>query len=88
MREEARHVRNAWFLRNPGRRSIPPREWGAVAGRLFLRTAERAGTVYRAMQCRLFHAGRPLPATEKGTPAEWCMTVLALLLLLTLRCRL
>lgn len=88
MMEEARNVMNAYFLRNPSRRTVPLHDWGALVGRLFLRTVERAGAVYRAMQCRLFHAGRPLPAAAKGSPAEWGGTVIALLFLLILRCSL
>lgn len=88
MMEEARNVKDAYFLRNPRSGTIPLHDWGALVGRLFLRTVERAGAIYRAMQCRLFHAGRPLPAAAKSSPAEWGGTVIALLFLLILRCSL
>lgn len=72
--EEARNLANGYFLRNPACRIIPVHDWGMLAGRLFLRSVERANAVYRAMQCRLFHAGNPLLAAANGSPAEWSVT--------------
>ena len=69
--EEAKNLANGYFLRNPGCRVIPVREWGMLCGRLFLRSVERADAVYRAMQCRLFHAGEALPVGERGSLWEW-----------------
>ena len=74
--EEARKLANGYFLRNPGCRIIPVRDWGMLCGRLFLRSVERADAVYRAMQCRLFHAGKPLEPGEAGSFAEWSICVL------------
>lgn len=68
---EAKNMTTAYLLRNPGRRMVPLRDWGALVGSLFLRTVARADAVYRAMQCRLFHAGNPLPAASGGSPREW-----------------
>lgn len=81
--EEARLIAHAYLLRNPGCRVIPVRDWGHVAGQLFVRCVFRADAVYQAMQCRLFHAGRPLSKGEAGTRDEWiaCLTLFLLLLL-------
>ena len=69
--EEAVNLRNAYFLRNPGCRVIPVREWGVLTGRLFIKSVERADAVYAAMQCRLFRAGAPLRAGRQGSRSEW-----------------
>lgn len=74
--EEAQHVTDAYFLRNPACRIVPVRDWGALVGRLFLRSAERATEVYRAMQCRLFRADAPLPPAANGMITEWIGVVL------------
>ncbi|MDO4551333.1 MAG: cobalt ECF transporter T component CbiQ [Planctomycetia bacterium] len=83
--EESRNVVQAYFLRNPECRIIPYRDWGNVVGRLFLRTVERAGAIYRAMQCRLFHAGNPLSAAASGSLKEWVEASFLMLLLFILR---
>lgn len=72
--EEARNSATAYFLRSPGRRAIPVGDWGKVAGRLFVRSFERANAVYRSMQCRLFDARAPLPATRRATASDWAGT--------------
>lgn len=69
--EEAVNMRNAYFLRNPDCRVIPVREWGTLTGRLFIRSVERADSVYAAMQCRLFRAGAPLRSGRQGSWNEW-----------------
>ncbi len=74
--EEAVNLRNAYFLRNPGCRVIPVREWGVLTGRLFIKSVERADAVYAAMQCRLFRAGAPLRAGRQGSWNEWAGFVL------------
>ena len=56
-----------------------------ICGRLFLRSVERAEGVYRAMQCRLFHAGERLPPGEAGTPLEWGIGVLLFAVLCAVR---
>lgn len=83
--EEARTLACGCFLRNPSCRILPVRDWGMLCGRLFLRSVERAEAVYRAMQCRLFRAGEPLPAGETGSAAEWCGCLLLFSLLGFLR---
>ena len=83
--EEARNLCNACLLRNPGCRIVPVRDWSTLCGRLFLRSVERANAVYRAMQCRLFHAGEPLPPGETGTAGEWCGVGALLLVFVFLR---
>ena len=83
--EEARNLCNACLLRNPGCRIVPVRDWGTLCGRLFLRSVERANAVYRAMQCRLFHAGEPFPPGETGTAGEWCGVGAFLLVFVFLR---
>lgn len=83
--EEARNTTNAYFLRNPARRIVPLSDWGSLIGRLFLRTVERAESVWKAMQCRLFHAGRPLPAASGSSWREWIGTVFAIIALFILR---
>lgn len=82
---EAGNMRNACFMRNPECRIIPLREWGNLAGRLFIKSTVHADAVYAAMQCRLFHAGKPLPARGKGSPLEWCIVILLSVLLCFLR---
>lgn len=74
--EEAVSMRNAYFLRNPGCRVIPLREWGSLTGRLFIKSVERADAVYAAMQCRLFRAGAPLRSGRQGGWREWTGFVL------------
>ncbi len=69
--EETGNSVTAYFLRNPGRRTIPVRDWGKVAGRLFMRSFERSNAVYRSMQCRLFDARAPLPAARRAAAAQW-----------------
>lgn len=83
--EEARNVSNAYFLRNPECRIVPLRDWGPLVGRLFLRTVDRANAVWRAMQCRLFHAGNPLPSTAGSSWTEWLGTAASVAVLLALR---
>ncbi len=83
--EEAGNLSHAYFLRNPGCRILPARDWGMICGRLFLRSVERAEGVYRAMQCRLFHAGERLPPGEAGTPLEWGIGVLLFAVLCAVR---
>ena len=83
--QEARNMRNACFMRNPECRITPLREWGNLAGRLFIKSAVHADAVHAAMQCRLFHAGKPLPARGKGSPLEWCIIILLSVLLCLLR---
>ncbi len=83
--EEARNLANGYFLRNPGCRLIPVRDWGMLCGRLFLRSVERADAVYRAMQCRLFRAGDPLPAGRAGSGVEWTICLLLFGILCALR---
>ncbi|MDD3155416.1 MAG: energy-coupling factor transporter transmembrane component T [Victivallaceae bacterium] len=61
----------AYHLRNPRCRRIPVKDFGMLAGQLFLRTNERAEGIYAAMQCRLFHAGRGLSRGRAGTMREW-----------------
>ena len=78
--EEARNLSHGYFLRTPGSRHLPVRDWGMLFGRLFLRSVERANAVYQAMQCRLFHAGKPLERSGTGSCGEWsaCLLVLGL----------
>ena len=76
--EEARNLSHGYFLRNPGCRILPAHDWGMLCGRLFLRSVERAGAVYQAMQCRLFHAGKPLEKSGLGSVGEWCICLPAL----------
>ncbi len=83
--EEARNVSNAYFLRNPECRLVPLRDWGPLVGRLFLRSVERSNAVWRAMQCRLFHAGNPLPSTSGSSWAEWLGTAASIGILFVLR---
>lgn len=82
---EARLVAHAYLLRNPGRSVIPMRDWGRVAGQLFVRCMVRADAVYHAMQCRLFHAGKPLPGNELGSLKEWGVCLVLLFILSVLR---
>ena len=83
--EEARNLVNGYLLRNPGCRIVPVRDWGMLCGRLFLRSVDRADAVDRAMQCRLFLAGEPLPPGEAGSAAQWCGCIFAFSLLCVLR---
>lgn len=69
--QETRSAIYAYRLRRPGRRLIPVGDWSKIAGRLFLRSVERAEAVHRAMRCRLFHAGNPLPAAGSAPASEW-----------------
>ncbi len=82
--EEARDLADAYFLRNPACRIVPVRDWGMLAGRLFLRSVARGNAVYRAMQCRLFNAGRPLAKSARGSFGEWsvCLPILGFFCLL------
>ncbi len=82
---EARGMANAYRLRNAGCGFIPMRDWGMLCGCLFLRSVGRADAVYKSMQCRLFHAGRPLTAAADGTFGEWCSAAVWFVLLLVLR---
>ncbi len=84
--EEARNASNAYFLRNPHRKRIPVRDWGALIGRLFLRTVQRANAVHAAMQCRLFRLDAPLPRCAAGGVAEWTGVLLLLSFLVCARC--
>lgn len=83
--EEAHTMKNSYLLRNPQSRVIPFRDWGILIGRLFLRSVKRAEEIYQAMQCRLFHAGRPLKAASPGTTGEWSMTFLFILIFAAMR---
>ncbi|MEA4863269.1 MAG: energy-coupling factor transporter transmembrane component T [Victivallaceae bacterium] len=69
--EEAGNSATAYFLRNPGRRTIQVRDWGKFAGRLFTRAFERSEAIYRSMQCRLFDARAPLAAARRAGAAQW-----------------
>jgi len=83
---EAASMKTAYFLRNPECRHIPVQDWGHLTGHLFLRTVERSEAVYRAMQCRLFHAGTPLPRSRAASGPERMMAVSTAVLLIFLRC--
>lgn len=82
---EAGRLADAYRLRNPAARGIPVRDWGMLFGRLFLRTVGRGDAVYRAMQCRLFRAGAPLPRGEFGSAGAWCVCCVPVALAAALR---
>lgn len=83
--DEARKMTEAYFLRAPGRKTIPVRDWGKLAGSLFLRSASRARRIYSAMQCRLFHAGKARNSTRANECAgDWAgVFFLTVILMLT-----
>lgn len=83
--KEARNLSHGYFLRNPQCRIIPAHDWGMLCGRLFLRSVERAGAIYQAMQCRLFHAGKPIEKSGLGSFSEWCVCLPALFFFSILR---
>jgi cobalt/nickel transport system permease protein len=51
---EAASMMTAYFLRAPGRKGIRMKDMGSFLGQLILRSVDRAGRVYRSMQCRGF----------------------------------
>lgn len=71
--EEAARTARAHNLRAPDAGGIPPRAWGSLAGRLLLRTYDRAQRIHQAMICRGFTGEiRPLrPAEMKAGDAAF-----------------
>lgn len=82
---EAGNLVVAYTVRS-GRRMIPVRDWGELMGRLFLRSVDHATSIYHAMQCRLFHAGRGLQKSSPGSILEWFWVSFSLLVLVAMRC--
>ncbi|MDO4630399.1 MAG: energy-coupling factor transporter transmembrane component T [Planctomycetia bacterium] len=76
--EEALHITNAYFMRNPDCKLIPMRDWGTLTGQLFIRTVRRGNAIYAAMQCRLFSARAPISEAQRPRKRDWCVTVLLL----------
>ena len=77
--EEALHITNAYHLRNPECRLIPVRDWGQLAGQLFIRTVRRGNGVYAAMQCRLFSARKVVSEVRRTRTREWLVVFVLLL---------
>jgi len=77
--EEAQRVTSAYRLRNPECGLIPMRDWGQLAGQLFIRTVRRGNAVYAAMQCRLFSARTPVSEAQRARKREWGVVLLLLL---------
>ena len=77
--EEALHITNAYHLRNPECRMIPVRDWGKLAGQLFIRTVRRGNGVYAAMQCRLFSARTVISEVRRTRKREWLVVFVLLL---------
>ncbi len=76
--EEALHITNAYFMRNPDCKRIPVHDWGMLAGQLFVRTVRRGNAIYAAMQCRLFSARAPVSDVQRPRKHDWWATVLLL----------
>jgi cobalt/nickel transport system permease protein len=51
---EASAMLTAYSLRSPGQNGVKMKDMGSFLGQLILRSFDRAGNVYRAMQCRGF----------------------------------
>lgn len=52
--KEFRKMYQAYMLRSPGQKGIHISVWGSFVGNLFLRTADRAETIYESMSLRGF----------------------------------
>lgn len=84
---EALSMKNAYFLRNPSRRTIPVSDWGKLAGQLFIRTNERSKRIYLAMKCRLFDFSE-MDRENFDNPSKrhWIICACAILIFAILRC--
>lgn len=67
--EEAEAMTTAFRLRSNGAK-LGVTAFGAFAGQLLLRSADRAERIHRAMQCRLYGCANPKPGTQTWTAKD------------------
>ncbi len=84
--EELRISVQAYFMRAGQKRLIPLKDWAKIIGGLLIKSLDRANAVYLAMQCRLFDARNPLPASRKASAEQWLAAVLCMQFFLLIRC--
>jgi cobalt/nickel transport system permease protein len=72
---EAALMMSAYFLRAPKKKGIRMKDMGSFLGQLILRSSDRSGRVYQAMQCRGFHGVYAGSSRRNLRPADWFYTV-------------
>ncbi len=81
--EEVYKIQDAYMLRAPGQKGIKLRVWGSLAGRLLLRTYDRAEKIHEAMVLRGFdsaYAFKPaasIALRDKVYMFVWCILMLS-----------
>jgi cobalt/nickel transport system permease protein len=73
---EAALMMTAYFLRAPKQKGIRMKDMGSFLGQLILRSSDRSGRVYQAMQCRGFRG--VYAGIQRAGPGfhDWLYTVL------------
>ena len=83
MAEEVSVMSQAYALRAPGQKGIHYKAWGSFLGQLLLRSMDRAGELYSAMQLRGYTGELEYAGSTRltGTDAAYMLTCIALFLL-------
>ncbi len=83
---EAMHTWRAYRLRSAGGAAVRFGDWPGLMGHLFLRSLDRAGRIYQAMQCRGFNVESAVNDERKATPAQMSAVALFLAACVLFRC--
>lgn len=69
--EEGSRILEAWQLRSPGQKGLPPAVWGPLMGQWLMRTLDRAHRIYQAMKLRGFSGSFPQPPLQPLNRHDW-----------------
>ncbi len=69
--EEGNRILEAWQLRAPGQKGLPPSVWGPLMGQWLMRSLDRSHRIYQAMKLRGFSGEYPQPPLPSLTPRDW-----------------
>ena len=83
--QEGRRMQQAYALRAPRTRGIPWKISGSLLGLLFLRSLDRARTVYESMELRGFQGRFPETGAESSVCASLLLVILTLVWCLVCR---
>ena len=86
MVEELSVMMTAYRLRAPGQKGVHYTAWGSFLGQLLLRSMDRAGELYDAMQLRGFSGDFYYADVGKARAADYAFAILTPALLVLCRC--
>ena len=69
--EEAMTMRNAYLLRNPGKKALTFSDMGKFLGKLVIRSFERQERIYEAMKCRGYLLNPSFIIKDEAKKHEW-----------------